>query len=116
MPNYPSYLTRYQIIFSNGLFEQENKTTSSLSAVIYRYYNYLSSEGPLQIVTYILCKSNNCGIIIILITTTSGALPIIEMMIITMKVKLITLHIFAIAFDFKRLFNLLTLLLISLFV
>ena len=109
----PSYLTLYQIILYNGLVEKENKVTFSLSAIIYIYYNYLTSEDSLQIVTYILCKSNNCRIINILITTTSGALPIIEIMIITIKVKLITLHIFAIAFDFKRLFNLLMLLLIS---
>ena len=79
---------------------KKKKVASSLSAIIYSYYNYLSSEGSLQIVTYILCKSNNCGIII-LIMTTSGALSIIEIVIITMKVKLITLHIFTIAFDFN---------------
>ena len=99
--------------FVNGLVEEENKVTFSLSAIIYIYYNSWTSEGLLQIVTYKLCKSNNCGIIIILTMTTWGALPIIEIAIITIKVKLITLHIFAIAFDFKQLFNLLTLQLIS---
>ena len=105
----PSYLTQYHIILFNSLVEEENKVTFSLHAIIYIYYNYLTSEGPLQIVTHILCKSNNCGIIFI----TTESLPIIEIVIIAFKVKLITSHILAIAYDFKQLFNLLGILLIS---